>query len=210
MKARRTRPAPSWWCLAYLRGCVVALLLLVWPGAAMAIEYEGAEFPEMISAGDTTLRLAGCGVREAFIFDVYVAALYLPRVGMGADEIIARETSKAVELRIVFNGSIPDDIPESWSEPLDRIPREDIQRTIADIYADFSTGDRMTIRHTPALGTEVRINDMVRKHSEGSAIIDPLQQLWIGEAAVSGNLRRLLLGGSCGDLTLPVRRNDGG
>lgn len=191
----------------------LAGLILLGAGTASgtegAVEYDGVEFPARQSFEGTELHLSGCGSREAFFFDIYVAAIYLPETGMPVSDILSPDTPKAVRLHIVYDGTVPDEVPDSWAEPLDKIARDEIRHAIADVYADFSAGDRVTIAYTPSAGTGIRINDSQPDRWRGHALVDPLLRLWIGERAVSANLRQLLLSGTCGSHALPVGGPDG-
>lgn len=160
-------------------------------------QVEGVEFPEQIRAGGHTLLLHGCGAREALFFDLYVAALYLPRVGLNQDEILAARTPKAIQLKILY-GDLPDKIPQSWSEPLDRMVREELEQIVRKIYANFQSGDEVRIVYAPEMGARLLVNGAVRREMPDDDVFRPLLRLWIGDEAVSKNLRRLLLSGDCG------------
>lgn len=164
---------------------------------AGSAEIEGVVFPERHDAGDQMLTLQGCGAREAFLFDLYVAALYLPREGLSRAAILDSGTPKVVRLNILYD-DLPDEVPESWAEPLDRMVREDLEQTIRKVYENFESGDAVSIEYTPQTGTKLVVNGQTRREQAGDRILRPLLRLWIGENAVSSNLRRLLLSGSCG------------
>jgi len=175
--------------------------LVIWAASLMTpaayAQIEGVTFPEQIRAGAQTLQLHGCGAREALFFDLYAAALYLPRAGLGQDEILAASTPKAVQLKILY-GDLPDNIPQSWSEPLDRMVREELEQTVREIYANFESGDEVRIVYAPEMGARLIVNGAVRREMPDDDVFRPLLRLWIGEEAVSKNLRRLLLSGDCG------------
>jgi len=179
---------------------LLAALALVPAGPSVqAAEVEGGTLPPTLSTGDRSLPLRGCGVREAFFMTIYVAGLYLPRPGLAQGAILSPDTAKAVRLQITYDGSLPQEVPDSWRAPLDQMVRRDLQQTIAAIYADFQAGDQVTISYAPQAGTTVEVNGQVLRRTEGHELIRPLLRLWAGDRAVSPSLRQDLLGSSCGE-----------
>ncbi len=95
-------------------GWAVGLLLCSAP--AMALEISGIALPQTVHfmmhtpapAGsgttqsaarlpaETTLVLNGAGIRSKFIFDIYVGALYLPRLARTAQAVLAMPGPKRV------------------------------------------------------------------------------------------------------------------
>ncbi len=158
---------------------------------------RGCHFSRTDPGGGADAAIAWVRAREALFFDLYAAALYLPRAGLGQDEILAASTPKAVQLKILY-GDLPDNIPQSWSEPLDRMVREELEQTVREIYANFESGDEVRIVYAPEMGARLIVNGAVRREMPDDDGFRPLLRLWIGEEAVSKNLRRLLLSGDCG------------
>ena len=165
--------------------------------AAFAVTVEGVTLPDSIDVQGRQLPLSGCGTREAFFTDIYVAGLYLPEQRMSQQQILSPDTPKAVRLDIVYDGTLPQDIPDSWREPLNRMVSYEIKERIASIYAGFGAGDRITLKYDPQAGTQIIVNGERVRSMEGDAVIRPLLRLWIGDEAVSANLRQLLLSGQC-------------
>lgn len=186
-------------CRCSLKAAIAVLIMaVIAPVAAGAATVEGATLPPTLQVHDSELSLRGCGVREAFFINVYVAGLYLSEAHMTQEQILSPDTPKAVRLQIVYDGSLPQDIPDSWRQPLDEMVRWDLRQTIKAVYADFRAGDQVTIKYGPQLGTEVIVNGQQIRQTPGHDLMEPLLRLWIGERAVSPDLRQLLLSGSCG------------
>ncbi|MEX2644546.1 MAG: chalcone isomerase family protein [Acetobacterales bacterium] len=172
-----------------------AILLAATP--ATAAEVAGVRLPPGLEVAERTLDLRGCGVREAYFLNMYVAGLYLPEPGLSQSEILSRDTTKAVRLNIVYDGALPQDVPDSWRDRLDEMVRRDVQETISDIYKGFESGDEVTVRYAPAAGTTISVNGEQTRQTDDYAVLEGLLRLWIGDRAVSENLRRLLLIGDC-------------
>ncbi len=179
-------------------GLAALVMLAAAPMAAKAATVEGVTLPPTLEVSGRELPLRGCGVREVFFMNIYVAGLYLPEKGMSQEAILSADTAKAVRLQIVYDGSLPQDIPESWQAPLDQMVRRDLENTIKNIYQNFQAGDQVTIEYTPGFGTTISVNGERTREREGHELISPLLRLWIGDRAVSANLRELLLSGACG------------
>ena len=175
----------------------LAFLCIGFAMPAHSAEIEGVTLPERIEVGGQILSLRGCGAREAFLFDLYVAAIYLPHAGLSQAEILDSGTPKAIRLHILYS-DLPDEVPESWAKPLDEMVREDLEQTVRQIYANFESGDDVSIEYAPEMGTKLVVNGTTRREMQGDDVLRPLLRLWIGEKAVSANLRRLLLSGRCG------------
>lgn len=173
-----------------------AALIAKTPSAA-TVKVEGVAFAPTLTAGNGSLSLGGCGAREVMFTSVYVPALYLPCPGMKRTRIFAAETPKAVQLKIVYDGTLPQDIPESWREPLERMAQSEVERAVRNIFEKFQSGDRVTVQYAPDTGTTVDVNGKVIRTTGSGALMLPLLELWIGDQAVSDNLRRLMLSGSC-------------
>lgn len=175
-----------------------ALLASAAPPAAGAATIEGVQLPERLSVGGQQLQLRGCGVRSEFFMNLYVAGLYLPQANMRQDDILSADTAKAVRLQIVYDGSLPQDVPDSWREPLQEMARAEIEKAVKDIYRKFQSGDQVTLTYAPNAGTRITINGKEIRDTDGNDLIQPLLRLWIGDRAVSPNLRQLMLSGKCG------------
>ena len=103
-----------------MRSRCLLIALLLWvaaPSHSAAVEIGGVHLPPSMQVGGQSLDLAGCGTREALFSDVYVAALYLPRPRMPLERILSSRTAKAVRLHIVYDGTLPSEIPAGWREP---------------------------------------------------------------------------------------------
>lgn len=165
--------------------------------AAQAVEVSGVTLPPSLTMQEKDLQLTGCATREQFFMDVYVIGLYLPQAEMSRQEILAQDTPKAVRLHIVYDGTVPDDVPDSWREPLQEMADQDLQRTLKNIYEQFESGDQITIKYAPGMGSVVLINGEQVRETDSHELMQALLTLWIGDQAVSDNIQRLLLQGQC-------------
>ncbi|WP_119459969.1 chalcone isomerase family protein [Rhodospirillaceae bacterium SYSU D60014] len=178
---------------------LLAILSLALPlcASADAARISGATLPPELTVSGRTLELAGCGTRELMLMDLYAIGLYVPRPPLQRPQILDPQTTKAVRLQVVYDGTVPDDIPDEWRARLTDMVRQDLIRTLQGFYREIRSGDQVTITYTPDSGTTIRINGESVVAKPGHDLIHAMLTLWIGDNAISGNLRQLLLQGSC-------------
>lgn len=175
---------------------VLGLASALATAGALAAEIEGVTLaPESVYSGQR-LELVGCGTREMMFFvDVYVISLYLP--APPADAVMDPGTTKLVQLNIIYDGSVPDDLPDEWRSRLENQISQEMLRTLQGFYKDIRGGDIVTIGYAPDSGTAIRVNGETVVTQPGNSLIDAMLELWIGEDPISGNLKRLLLQSPC-------------
>ena len=66
-----------------------------------AVELGGITMPDKLQAGDQSLELNGAGIRSKFVFDLYVAGLYLTEESTDAKAIIESDAPMALRLHII-------------------------------------------------------------------------------------------------------------
>lgn len=167
------------------------------PAADMA-EIAGVTLPQVVRVGGEALGLRGCGLRQAWWIKFYVAGLYAPRPDATAAEMLSAETAKAVYVHIVYDEPLPKEMPESWRRPLGRIATAEARETLIALYRGLKPGDRLTVAYGPRLGTLVTVNGKRLARSAADALMRPLSRPWIGEEAVTAELREALPRGRYG------------
>ncbi len=174
---------------------LLALLCIV--GPARGADFEGFDLPDEISVFDRSFEIRGCGIREVFWNDVYLLALYLPSDSPGGASIRDRGRSKAIRLEIVYDGTVPDDIPDDWKAHLREEISRDMYAVLKELYQNIQTGDVVVFSYEPDTGNTVRVNGERVALKDNDNLIDALLDLWVGPDAVSKNLRHLLMSGRC-------------
>lgn len=166
---------------------------------ASAAEIDGIQVPDELRFTDEQpLRLSGCGLREVMWVDLYFVAFYLERPLRRHRQIRSRDVAKAVRVDIVFDGRVPEQMPEEWRSRLVEVLSRDLVRDLQSLFSELVTGDSLTVSYAPNAGvSRVRFNGDVVGSYAGPDLIDGLLSLWIGPKPVSRNLRRLLLSGEC-------------
>jgi long-chain acyl-CoA synthetase len=173
--------------------------------AACAAEIEGIKLPPRVQLGadGPNLVLNGAGVRVRLIFNVYVAALYLPAKSDNGEAILRRDQPTRFMMHMLrtlsaeqVNGSITEALRETLTaeerQPLDaRMARFS---AIFDALREVKEGTQVTLDYLPAQGTVVSVNGEEKERIPGADFIQALLRVWLGERPRDPELRKALLG----------------
>ncbi len=184
---------------------VVGLLLLLWglPQHAGALQIAGVTLPDRVRPPgmEEELVLNGAGIRRKFFFKIYIGALYLPTRLDTAAAILDGNGPNRVLMHFLYDEVSARKLTEGWisgfEANLDTTglaalgPR--IQQ-FTTLFRDAVRGDRIWIDHLPGTGTRVSINGREQGVVPGDDFNRALLRIWLGEAPVSGDLKRAMLG----------------
>ena len=178
--------------------CVVmtcAALAITVAANARAAEISGVTLPSSVTYADNQLALAGCGTREISVFfidvEIYVISLYLPTPATDAATVLAPGTTKLVQLDIVYDGSMPDSLPDEWHSRIEDAVSTEMLVTLQGFYEQIRSGDVATIGYAPDSGTTLRINGEAVVSQPGNDLIDTMLGIWLGDSPISDNLEPL-------------------
>lgn len=179
------------------RAALAAALCCAAP-AAQAAQVAGVTLPPAETVQGRQLRLAGCAVRESLWMELYAVSLYLPQ-GTPADagRILDDGTAKLLRLDVTYDGQVPNGLPQDWAQRLRDEVSRDFMRTLQNQYNQLKAGDTVRIFYVPGQGTTLSVNGNTVTTRPGGELMRSMLGLWIGRDPVSGNMRRLLLSGSC-------------
>lgn len=171
--------------------------MLATPCLTKAADIAGYNLPDSLQRFDSVYSLSGCGLREFLFSDIYLLGMYLPLNHGDVSEIADAGVGKIFLLEVLYDGTLPDDIPDLWREPLAEQLSTEMLEILQHHYDQIESGDRIEFSYQPSHGEELRINDEVIVEEQERELIPALLELWLGDDPVSGNLKRLLLNGSC-------------
>lgn len=183
---------------------VAGLSLTLAMAVAQAKECRGVNFPDHDVAGGTDLTLNGLGLQKATFLrvDVYVAALYVPKVSSEPDALIHSVGPQKLIVHFVRGVGV-DDVRKQWTRDFthaapDR-PASLMQRvaTLNSWLSDVRKGERFTFVRHPGQGIEVIVDGVVKGIIPGEDFSRTFMSIWVGAAPPSADLRRGLLGGAC-------------
>ena len=192
-----------------IRRRAAALALAAASLPALAVRYEGQDFPDTLQLGGSTLQLNGTGKRQVAIYPLYLAALYLPQKTTAPDAIYAEPGPKRLEMRIVIplvKDVSTQEFVKAINKGVQRNCTEAEKAAVADRVNQFNAaigevgrvkkGDLLHIDYLPAQGgTVLSVNGKVwGKPVEGQDFYAAFLKVFIGEKNSDARLRTGLLG----------------
>lgn len=169
--------------IEYLITSFLLLAFLAMP--APAAELAGVTLPDTLRIEDNPLVLSGIALREKYIFDVYVAGLYLPEKNDNAMAILEADeprimvmsflrTVKAEKITVAWNEGFKDNVPDADDELKAKFA--DLGRMMRDMY----DSEEMVFTYVPGIGTAVEIKEDPMGVIPGKDFADALLLTWIG------------------------------
>jgi hypothetical protein len=182
--------------------CLLACTLALAP--AQAVVLEGQRFDERARLADHELHLNGLGVRAAWIFKAFVAALYVPEKTRDAQQILDRDAPRRLQLRMLMDVG-PGEIKKALVRGMQKnaseaewaalqARAEDFSRTI-DSIGPAREGDTINLDYLPGRGLTLAVNDVPRGQViAGADFYEALLGIFVGPHPVDTRLKRGLLG----------------
>ncbi len=181
----------------------VVLFLLLGVGATSAYAQKrtvaGITFPAKTTVNDKMLIYNGSGLREKYTFDLYVAALYLPRPSMDANKIINDDAETAIHIEIVSSKVTRDKFVETVKEGFGKASHgkataDQIADFMGFFKSEFKVGDKIHIEYVPGKGVIVVKNDQNIGTMKGLEFKKALFSIWLGTTPADKGLKSSLLG----------------
>lgn len=183
---------------------IVLLILLLLSLNAQAVEVDGVTVDDTVHLGSSNLILNGVGVRSKFVFDWYVAALYLPSKKSSLEAVLMDPREKRIALYVLDEINAEDllytlskGIRNNSSDAELKALKDDI-RAFELVFHRMGTtnkGDIILIDYIPDIGTQVTVNNVVRVTLPGSAFYAAVLKIWLGANPTQDDLKLKLLGG---------------
>lgn len=170
-----------------IRPLLVAVVLGAMPALAIAA-------PQQVEVSDETLVRAGQATREELLVDLYQVSLYLPSKDADMDRITQQSVPKAFHVEVLYDGSLPGDIPKEWAEELlPPIPDRKAEK-LRQVYQNLNQGDELLITYAPGSGTTVKLNGETVFTDPGAELMAGVVDVFLGPNPASENVRQSLLG----------------
>jgi hypothetical protein len=177
------------------------LVLLALP--AHALEIAGVPVVETVETEDgAVLHLNGAGIRKKFLFDIYLAQLYLPQPLSAAAEVIASDGRKRVVMHFLHSEVGRDKLVAAWEEGFaDNTAAAELAQlrekidTFNGLFVDVKKDELIVLDYLPGTGTVVTVAGAVKGTIAGKEFNDALLRIWLGEKPINKELKKQLLGG---------------
>lgn len=176
------------------------LLILTLTVPANGAEKAGVTLPESRLVDGSSLVLNGIALREKFVFDVYVAGLYLAEKTDDAKTILATDGPRFMLMHFVRDVDAKA-INEAWYEGLEANVADVTPELkakfdrLAAMMTDIEDGQFMGFAYSPVTGTDVMVAGESKGGIPGKDFADAILATWIGPAPGPGtNFKEALLG----------------
>ncbi|THB73352.1 MAG: hypothetical protein D6B25_15240 [Desulfobulbaceae bacterium] len=185
----------------FFRTGFMLVLLFFLCSSLQAREIEGVEVPETISPDGVTLNLNGAGVRTKFIFDVYVASLYLQNKSNDVQAILGDDSRRRVVMDFLYSEVDKETLTETWTEGFEgNSTKEQFAQQQSNIdafnqmFETVKEGDQIVLDYVPGTGTTVSIRGEQKGVVAGKEFNDLLLSIWLGKKPGDKDLKEELLG----------------
>jgi zinc transporter ZupT len=188
-----------------LAGAAVLYLAMSMLANAATVAVAGVAIETTTNLESSTLVLNGAGKRTRFIFDVYVAALYLPAHSSDAAKIIAADGPKRVSLTMLRKLRA-EQLTDALREALDKNntaaqisefqPQLDAFIATMNAIGSVDSGDVVTLDFLHDGSTRLTRNGRTQGGPiTGTKLQHALLTIWLGNNPVQTDLKLALLGG---------------
>jgi hypothetical protein len=176
----------------------VMLVVLMLDTAAMARELAGTTLPDVLKAGEMTMKLNGLGLRKKAMFKVYVGGLYLESPSKDAGAILATDKAKAIRmhfLRDLTKAQLVEGFQEGFDGNVkDKAAEKAAFDKMLALVPDVKEGTTMTFAYLPGKGTTLSAGAKELGVFEGKGFADAVFSIWLGPKPPSDDLKKGMLG----------------
>lgn len=177
-----------------------AILILTFALPAMSADKAGVVMLDTQMVGDSQLWLNGMALREKFVFDVYVAGLYLTEKSSDPEAILSKDAPRMMVMHFVRDVEAKK-INDAWFKGLEaNVPNVTPElkakfEQLAKMMQDVKEGEAMGFTYNPATGTDVMVAGQPKGGIPGKDFADAILATWIGPKPGPGSkFKAALLG----------------
>lgn len=182
--------------------------VILWMSAIMfclpvyALDVAGISLPEQVKLDgyEQPLLLNGAGTRRKFVFDIYLAALYLTQNEVDPHRILCLDTPKRLALYFLYDEVSREKLQQGWN---DRFRKNNSPAMLALLqerldlslgyFQSMKKGDVILIDYVPERGVVIHINHEVKSVIEGFDFMQAVLKVWIGQFPAQDQLKTSLL-----------------
>ena len=178
-----------------VRVLVRAIMLILACGAGTAKAAEAGEQEATITVGGETLALQAKGTRSRLFgsVDVYSVGVYASREVNSVEALRDPQLTRAVRLKILYDGGMPAKIPSEWWQELVPVLDARQQQKLREAFGRMSVGDDVWISYAPSKGTLLRAGGSTVLTDSGDGLMNAVLDLWFGATPVSSDLHEGLV-----------------
>lgn len=187
-----------------MKKSLLIVLLFCLSTATYAVEVGGVVLDGAVHPGSSNLVLNGAGVRSKFVFDLYVAALYLGAKTPTAAAVLTDAGDKRIALHLLRDISA-DHLLSAFKHAIENNhTREELKalqvsltqfEQVFNKVGEVKKGDIITMDYQRDIGTLVAVNGVAQGMIAGFAFNTALLKIWLGDKPAQQDLKLKLLGG---------------
>lgn len=159
------------------------------------------DIPDTLTFDDKELILNGAGVRSKFVYDLYIAALYLKEPS--TDPVAIMEADETMALRLYITSDLLTEkrfikytykgFKKSTNNNLGAID-EQVQTLLNSFEGAVNKGDMFEFVYKPGIGTEIYRNGEKRAVGTSLEFKKAFWGIWLSKKPVTVMLRNQMLG----------------
>lgn len=174
-----------------------ALLALCF--SAHAATLAGVTLPDSSTVGGQPVTLNGLGLREKFLFDIYVGGLYLTKTTHDGAAAIAADEPKKVVMHFVYSKVTHQQMIDSFEEQFGQLPaaaaqRANIEKIESWVPAEITAGKELIFEYTPGVGTSMFVGSQKMGTIPGTDFMKLVFSIYVGPHPPTEDLKRGMLG----------------
>lgn len=181
---------------------LIAVAVLGFYTASAQMTVEGVTVEKSVTVDGKELALNGAGLREKFIFDLYVGGLYTIIKTSDGNALLNADQPMAITLdivsKLVTQDKMIDAITDGFDESVSRAERKKLQPKIDQFIGFFNEeivkGNEFQISYVPGKGTMAHKNGKLLGTIEGKDFAKGLFGIWIGDNPADKDLKKGMLG----------------
>lgn len=169
---------------------------------AQAADVAGVSIPDELKTVESQpLKLNGAGVREKWMMDLYVGALYLKQQESDAVKIIKTEDAMAIRLQIVSGMITSERMTSSTMEGFQHAThgntapiQKEIEAFLATFKEPIKEGDVFEMVYVPNEGVKIFKNKELKNTVVGQEFKQALFGIWLSDEPAQKSLKEEMLG----------------
>lgn len=181
---------------------LIAVAVLGSYTASAQMTVEGVTVEKSVTVDGKELTLNGAGLREKFVFDLYVGGLYTTTKTSDGNALLNADQPMAITLdivsKLVTQENMIDAITDGFDESVSRAERKKLQPKIDQFIGFFNeeivNGNKFQISYVPGKGTMAHKNGKLLGTIEGKDFAKGLFGIWIGDNPADKDLKKGMLG----------------
>lgn len=166
-----------------------------------ALDIAGITLPDNMPVAGQQLALNGAGIREKWLFDLYVSGLYLQSPNKDSTAVIAADDNMSIRLHIISDKITSERMISATKEGFEKSVKGDaaalkpkIDEFIATFNEPIKVGDIFDLTYVKGDGVHVSKNGKEIKTVSGLDFKQALYGIWLSDKPAQESLKQEMLG----------------